>query len=182
MKYFSSGNGLLYFGIFLIAVFGIIAFIILKSLKREYIGHLLIPIAFIEITVLFLVISLGYGKRGEVGPAVVPRIWAYGFIALNIYILIKTLTGKEEKDPKPGRLDKVPLFLALSVVYILSVKYIGYYIATFIFIFMGIYLLAYRKYLVMITVAGGWLVLAYIAFYKLSYVPLPVGKLIKAIF
>ena len=142
----------------------------------------MIPVAFIEIAVLFLVISFSYTKRGEVGPGVVPRLWAYGIIGLNIYLLIRALRGKEGEDPRVGHIEKVALFLILTIAYIISVKYIGYYLATFGFIFLAIYILNYRRYFVIVAVTAGWLVVAYVAFYKLSYIPLPVGKLFELLF
>ena len=182
LRYISKGNGLLYFGIFLVVVYFAIFLLLFRSKYKKYIGQALIPVFFIEIALLFLVISVSYTKKGEVGPDVVPRLWAYGLIGLNIYLLIRALTGKDGEDAKYGHVEKVFLFLVLVLVYIFSLEYIGYYLATFGFIFLSIYLLNYKKYLIITAVGGGWLALAYIAFYKLSYVPLPVGKIFRAIF
>ena len=180
--YLGSGKGLVYFSIFLGVVFCIFVALLYLTKYRRYIGQALIPIAFIEIAILFLVISFSYAKKGEVGPAIVPRLWAYGLIGLNIYLLIRALLGKDGEDPKMGHIEKVGLFLILSIVYVLSMNYIGYYISTFGFIILAVYLLNYKKFLMITAVGGGWLILAYIAFYKLSYVPLPFGRLFKGLF
>ncbi len=182
IKYLGSGKGLVFFSLFLVIIFIVIFFAFYKSNKKKYIGNIMIPVAFIEIAVLFLVMSFSYTKREEVGPGVVPRLWAYGIIGLNIYLFIRAIRGKEGEDPKVGHLEKVFLFLVITIIYIFSVKYIGYYIATFGFIFLAIYILNYRRYLIMIAVAAGWLVVAYVAFYKFSYIPLPIGKVFELIF
>ncbi len=180
--YLGSGKGLLYFSIFLGALFCAIFLLLYTSKYRRYMGQALIPVVFIEIAILFLVISVSYVKKGEVGPAIVPRLWAYGLIGLNIYLLIRALTGKDGEDPKYGHIEKVALFLVLVVIYVFSMIYLGYYISTLGFIVLAIYLLNYKKFFVISLVGTGWLVLAYIAFYKLSYVPLPIGKVFKGLF
>ena len=180
--YLGSGKGLLYFAIFLIVVFGIVYIFFYRSKFRKYIGQALIPVVFIEIAVMFLVISISYMKKGEVGPAIVPRLWAYGLIGLNIYLLIRALSGKDDEDSKKGHVEKVALFLVLVIVCVLSMKFIGYYISTLGFIILAIYLLKYKKFLIIVAVGSGWLALAYIAFYKLSYVTLPIGKIFKGLF
>ncbi len=116
------------------------------------------------------------------GPAIVPRIWIAGLIALNLFILIRAFAGYEEQDPKAGRIDKALLFIGLTIIYLYLIQYIGYFIGTFLFIIAGMSLLSYKKVKVMVAVAGGWLIVSYFAFYKLLYVPLPVGKLIELIF
>ena len=52
LEYISSGQGLLYSGIFLIVIFGVVFILLYKSKYKSYIGQALIPITFIEIAIL----------------------------------------------------------------------------------------------------------------------------------
>lgn len=181
-KSINKGPGLMISLGILLIIFAIAVFIVYKSTKKNFLGRILIPLAFIEVALLFFLISLGFPQRDEVGPAIVPRIWIAGLIGLSLFILIRALIGYEEQDPKAGRIDKVLLFIGLTILYLYLIQYIGYFISTFIFIIAGMSMLSYRNVKVMVAVAGGWLIFSYFAFYKLLYVPLPVGKLIELIF
>ena len=179
---FSKGQGLVMLLLILAAVFGIVLFTIYKSKKKKYLGRIALPLFFIELSVLFLIMTLSFHKRDEIGPSVVPRLWIAILIALNIYLIIRTLLDKDEPDPKFGRIDTVLLFFGIVVVYLILTPLIGYFISTFIFLFIGMYVLSYKKIVTMVTISGGWLLFSYLIFFKLLYVPLPQGRLIEAIF
>jgi len=90
--------------------------------------------------------------------------------------------GKEEKDPEKGRMDTVFLFLGLVILYLIAIQILGYFISSFIFVMLAMYMLSYKKIITMLSVTAGWLVFSYFAFYKLLFVPLPKGSLILRIF
>ncbi len=169
------------FGSFAIFL-GIAAFVVSKTKKRRFMGKILIPLGFIGIAVIFYLITLGFPKEQQVGPAVVPWLWILFLITLNIYLLIRGITGREGEDPKRGRVDTVFLFLGLIVLYLVAIQLIGYFVSTFLFIVLAMYMLAYRNYVVIFSTAVGWLVFSYFAFFKLLFVPLPKGLVFSLIF
>ena len=119
-------------GSFVVSIL-IFAFIISKTKRREYLGRILIPIAFIELSTIFFLITIGFPHKGEVGPSTVPRLWIAVLIALNLYLLIRGIMGKEEKDPETGRVDTVLLFVVLVILYLIAIQILGYFISSFIF-------------------------------------------------
>ncbi len=169
------------FGSFVVFL-GIAAFIISKTRKRRFMGRILIPLGFIGIAVIFYLITLGFPREQQVGPAIVPQLWIFFLVALNIYLLIRGITGREGEDPEKGRIDTVFLFLALVVIYLVAIQLIGYFISTFFFIVLAMYMLAYRNYVVIFSTAVGWLIFSYFAFFKLLFVPLPKGLVFSLIF
>ena len=166
----------------LIAVFGLVVFLVVRSSKRTYAGRILLPLFFLELSLFFLILALGFPQRGDVGPTVVPVLWITGVMGLSILLLTRGLLGKEEPDPAWGRVDVVLVTLAMTIGYLLLMQVIGYIVATLIYIFSSMYYLSYRNWKTIGYVAVGWIAFSYFAFYRLLYVPLPKGSLIEWIF
>ncbi len=160
----------------------ILGLIISKTPRKKYIGRILIPVGFIELTIIFFLITLGFPKSDQVGPAVVPRLWMGVIVALSLYLLIRGIAGKEGEDPESGRIDTIFLFLGLTILYLLAIQYIGYFVSSVFFVILGMYMLSYRNWKVIISVTIGWILFSYFAFFKLLFVPLPKGLIITRIF
>jgi putative tricarboxylic transport membrane protein len=181
MAKIATGNALNYL-IIIFAIVYIIGIVLTnRSSKRKYQG-LMIPIFFIMLSILFYIISFSFPSNEKVGPSVVPRLWIFILVPLNIFLITNILKQKGNIEKKANNQIMVFKFIGLLILYLISIFYIGYFISTFIFIFAGIYMLGYRKYLTMLIISFGWLLFSYLIFYKLLYVPLPVGKLIEMIF
>jgi len=160
-----------------------ISILVLKSSKKEYAGRLIIPVFFMEFAILFGILALGFPDKGdEVGPGIVPILWIVGIFGFSVLLLVRALIGNEDKDPEWGRIGKVSVFIAMTILYLLLMQIIGYYLATIIYLISGMYYLAYRNWKVMISMTAGWVLFSYFAFYRLLYVPLPRGLLIEWIF
>jgi len=134
------------------------------------------------LSVIFFVISFSFPSNEKVGPSVIPRLWIFVLIPLNLITLINIFRNKEAVDHSDEQQKTVYQFIGLLIIYLISIYYIGYFISSFIFLFMGIYMLGYRKYRTMLIISAGWLIFSYFIFYKLLFVPLPVGKLIEMMF
>ncbi len=183
IKFLGKGTGFWFLIAVLAAVLAAVTVLVIKSSKREYTGRIVIPVFFIELALLFGIINLGFPDRGdEVGPGVVPGLWIIGILGLSVFLLIRGLTGHEDKDPAWGHTGKVAVFIGMTILYILIMQIIGYNLATVIYLLSGMYYLAYRDWKVMISLTAGWILFSYFAFYRLLYVPLPRGVLIEWIF
>ena len=183
IKFLGKGPGLWTLLAVLTVILIIIAFIIIKSSKRKYAGRLIIPVFFIEFSIFFGILTLGFPVKGdEVGPGVVPGLWIIGILGFSILLLIRGLIKHEDEDPKWGRTDKVAVFIGMTILYLIIMQLIGYYLSTIIYLILGMYYLAYRDWKVMISLTAGWILFSYFAFYRLLYVPLPRGLLIEWIF
>ncbi|MDY6916279.1 MAG: tripartite tricarboxylate transporter substrate-binding protein, partial [Candidatus Cloacimonadota bacterium] len=165
--------------IVLTALFILVSLFINRTSLRKMAGEILIPILFILISLLFLLLSFTFPSLEEVSSAVVPRLWIFILIPLNIIVLIKSLRKKEEIKYSSSNVKMVYNFICLLILYLLAMHYIGYFISTFLFVTTAILLLGYRKYIVLLMISVGWLLFSYFVFYRLLYVPLPLGKLIE---
>jgi putative tricarboxylic transport membrane protein len=171
--------GLYAFIAILIAIVAVVASVLRKSpTRRLFVGNILIPCVFIAIAILFYLITRTFPKE-EAGPSAIPLLWVIVLAVLSIFLIVQALLGKMEPDPKSGRLDMLAMFCGATIAYLLVMQLIGYYISTFLFLVAVMYFLSYRKYPVMLAVAGGWLVFAYLIFQRMLYIPLPQGKLIE---
>ena len=184
VKFLGKGPGLALLLGMMIAVLGVVIFLARRSSKKEYTGRITFPVLFMEIAFVFLIILLGFkkGSANTVGPEVVPLLWIIGIFAFSIILLVKALLGHEEKDPEWGNIKVTITYILFTILYLIIMQYLGYYISTVLFLIGGMYYLTYRNWKVMISLTAGWLVFSYLAFYKLLYVPLPQGKLISWIF
>ena len=183
IKFLGKGPGFWALMAILAVIFIGIVFIVLKSSKKKYAGRIIIPVFFTELAILFGLLTLGFPNRGdEVGPGIVPGLWIVGILGFSILLIIRALIKHEDEDPKWGRTDKVAVFIVMTIVYLIIMQLIGYYLSTIIYLILGMYYLAYRDWKVMISLTAGWILFSYFAFYRLLYVPLPRGLLIEWIF
>jgi len=150
-----------------------------ETLDR-YVGNILLPTIVLAFAGIFFVQTFDFpGGGGDVGPAGVPYLWI-GFTTLfTIALIIQAIMKKMPPDPVPGKIGFVLLFAGWLVVYLIGIQNAGYYLSTFIFLVVSMYVLGYRRYGVILAVAIGWLVFSYSVFSKFLYIPLPEGPLMR---
>lgn len=178
-SFLNSKTGLLVvLGVFL--VYLIIGYIAAKPLaKKHYRGQFVVILALIFISILFLIITYSFRKSGVVHSGVIPRIWIFGILACCIYLLISIFSGKESPDPEAGSLQRPLIFILVTLIYIVLMPFVGFFLASFIFLIVGIVILEYRKWGVILAVSVGWIAFNYFLFYKLLFVPFPQGIILK---
>ena len=174
MQYFSQGTGLIIWALLLLA--GIIGtgLAFRFSSRREWTGQAMVPTVLMALGLLFFAITFDFPSE-QVGPALIPRIWIVCLIAICLGLTYFTAIGKADKDPKAGRIGFVLLGIAVMVAYFIAMQTIGYFISSFIFLALIMYLLSWRKPLTLVLVPAGWLLFSYLVFYKLLYIQLPLG-------
>jgi hypothetical protein len=137
---------------------------------------------FLLISIVFYLQSFIFPVSSEVGPAVIPRLWIFALVPLSLLLLVKTLRNKEGVEDAGPRVDIVLTFIGFLVVYLLVMNYIGYFLSTFIFMITGMIYLGYKNIKVMLITSATWNVFSYIIFYKILFVPLPLGKWFDGLF
>ncbi len=160
----------------------IVGFLVYNSRNRKLLSRILIITFFLSLSILFYILSFVFPESDVVGPSVVPRLWIFLLIPLNILLLIKTLTNKNKVEEPGGNVNKVLKYILFLIVYLVGIYFLGYYISSFAFIFVSMYILGYRKYGTMLIISFGWIVFSYLIFYKTLYVPLPIGRIIEILF
>lgn len=144
----------------------------------RYIGNILLPSVILVLTGICFAQTFDFpGGGGDVGPAGVPYLWI-GFTTLfGVALIVQAALKKMPADPKPGRWGFVLAFFGWLVLYLIAIQNIGYYVSTFLFLAVSMFILGYRKYWLILTIASCWLVFCYFVFAKLLYIPLPQGPL-----
>jgi len=179
---YGQGTPLLLLTIGLIAAIALSGYFIYKSTFASTLGRIMVIGFFLLISIVFYLQSFLFPVSSEVGPAVVPRLWIFALVPLSLLLLVKTLRNKEGVEQAGPRIDIVLTFIGFLVVYLLAMNYIGYFLSTFLFMIAGMIYLGYKNKKVMLITAATWIVFSYFIFYKILFVPLPLGKWIEGLF
>ncbi len=174
---FVESTGFKYFIWGLLLIYILIGIFLHRS---KYIGvteEIMIPLFLIFLSVVFYFITYSFPTGEKVGPSVVPRLWIYFIVPLSLFAIFGAIKDKKIIFHKGS--DIVFKFVLLLILYLFGIVYIGYFISSFLFIFISISLLGYRKYFTIFLISLGWLLFSYFIFYKMLFVPLPTGKLIE---
>jgi putative tricarboxylic transport membrane protein len=155
-----------------------------RSLNWQFTGRITLDVALLALGLLAFVLTAGFPTMSFKGvdARMVPRVWSILLMVLAAARLAIGLLGKDVPDPKKGRLDKVLLLLALLVLKIIGITWVGYFISAGLFVLACAILLGYKNPVGLIACAGGWVAFSYLVFYKLLSVPLPTGILFETIF
>jgi small-conductance mechanosensitive channel len=145
----------------------------------RFTGNLLLPLLILAVTAVLFVQTLDFLTQEDVGPAAVPRLWMAFLACFGVYLTVQAARRMGKPDPVPGRVRFVLLFVGWLVAYLMAVEEIGYFVSTFVFLVGSMYVLTYRNHVVIFSVSLGWLGFSYLVFYKLLFIPLPVGALLR---
>lgn len=145
----------------------------------RYTGNLLLPLVILLMCGVFYTQSLEFPEQEDVGPEVVPYLWMIFIAFFCVYLVFKAVKKQGGCDPEPGQLRTVFAYAAFVVLYLLVIESFGYFISTLIFLAVSMFFLGFRKPFIIAAVTLGWLVFSYGIFYKLLYIPLPIGPLLN---
>ncbi len=168
--------GLMLLVLFLVLVFAHYVF------RREWLsGEIIISLILIFGAIFLYVVTLDFpqGKLSQTaGPAAMPRLWIYGLLIFSGWLIVRSLRQPQRTPETNGRkfLRSIGL-VGLMVVYLTAMRWLGYYAATFIFLLAGMYLMEYRRHVIIWLTSAGFVALSYFIFWKILQVPLPVGIL-----
>jgi len=109
-------------------------------------------------------------------PALIPRIWIIVLVLLSMILIFKSKNKVEEKNNFKS--VNVLVIIALLIVYLMAMQWVGYFFTTPIFILATMYLLLYRKPAFMIINAFGFVLFSYLIFNQLLHIDLPLGWLL----
>jgi hypothetical protein len=141
---------------------------------RSYSGQTIIPLVMIVFSLVLWVKTLAFPTE-DAGPALIPLLWIFWLVLLCAAILVFCFIGRIDKDPKRGRIFFLGLGVGLVIAYYFAMDYLGYFLSSFLFLAIGMYMLSYRKPLTIFLVSTGWVLFSYLVFYKLLYIQLPLG-------
>jgi hypothetical protein len=174
LVYLSEGPGLMMLAAALLCIVAGTGIAVHRSAKKQLFGEILLPCSMIALSILFLFITFGFPSE-EAGPSAVPRLWIFWLCVLSGAIIWQTLKRKDIEVKESGRLGFLLFVTLILVAYYFAMQIIGYFLSTFIFLVLMMHVLSYKRKLVIITVASGWIGFSYLVFYKLLYIQLPLG-------
>ncbi len=176
----SEGGNLALFSLFLLTLEGIAAWWVYRY-RKEMIGGFLVPATLLVLSVILAAIGMSFPSE-DVGPIVIPRLWGTILVIFCVAVIFAMFRDKSYKDPKPGNIKMLALVIGLLGVYFYSMELIGYFISSFLFLAIMMYLLSYRNHKVIWTVSVCWVGFSYLIFYKMLYISLPLGLVYESFF
>jgi putative tricarboxylic transport membrane protein len=115
-----------------------------------------------------------------IGPGDYPKVVAAGLFILGAILSIDSflrgfppLTEKINKNA----VRRLVVFIAVSLFYVWSMRFLGFIVATLPFLFFGMYFFGYKKRLTMIIVSIGVTAAIYVVFRLIFLVMLPTFRL-----
>ncbi|HQJ23176.1 MAG TPA: tripartite tricarboxylate transporter TctB family protein [Rectinema sp.] len=178
-NFLNTPNGLLLVLLMLIGILILGALIARKVVSKYYKGQFLTLLALIYLSLIFFIITYSFRKAGKVTAAVVPRLWIFGLLGCCIYLLMNIFRGNESKDPEGGSLIKPLVYIGMCLIYIILMPFLGFFIASFIFLITSFLFLNYHRWRVIFLISIAWIAFNYFIFYKLFYVSFPQGVIIN---
>ena len=163
----------------------LVVLLLLYFFKRDWLqGEVVIALGLIAVSLFLYTQTYNFpqGKLSKTaGPAAMPRIWIYGLLIFNLWLLIKSLRGAGAEKQVPENNGKKVLqavgLVLLTTGYLFVVEYFGYYLSTFLFLIAGMYWMSYRRHVLIVIISAGFVAFSYYVFQKILMVPLPVGSI-----
>jgi len=146
--------------------------------RASHLGNLILPLVILAVCGLLYFLSSSFPEQEDVGAAAVPHLWISFTTVFCVALAVQALRRKGDADPVPGRVAAVLVYALWMVLYLLAIEAVGYYVSTLVFLVGSMYLMSYRRPVVAVSVACGWLLFSYVVFAELLYIPLPVGPLL----
>jgi putative tricarboxylic transport membrane protein len=145
----------------------------------RYTGNVLLPLSILLMCGVFYTQTLDFPELEDVGPEVVPYLWMIIIVVFCIFLVFQAVRKSGDPDPEPGQLRTLFIYVAFIIFYLLVIESAGYFLSTFIFLMVSMLYLGFRKRLAIVATSLSWIVFSYTIFYKLLYIPLPVGPFLS---
>jgi putative tricarboxylic transport membrane protein len=133
---------------------------------------------------LFVVGALQHGltKKGVPGPGFLPFFTGLALIFVSLFVLIPALSQRKKTEnsdffPERDSLKKLLFVLAVLFAFGIAMKYLGYLLTTFLFMFFVTWVMKPKGWRTTALLALGTAVVSYTLFVVLLEVNLPKGLL-----
>ncbi|MBN1670124.1 MAG: tripartite tricarboxylate transporter TctB family protein [Kiritimatiellae bacterium] len=147
----------------------------------QRLGRAVVPLLLLSISAVFAFSTAAFPAHDRVGPAVVPRLWIGVLVPVSLGLLVQALRGRPVRAAREVRPRLAPAFAGLLCLYLAGLYLVGYFVSSFLALPAAMRLLGYRRWRIMAAVSAAWLCGAYLVFYRLLHVPLPVGRLVEKV-
>ena len=155
-----------------------------RPVSRSLLLHVLPEVVLLAAAVYLFVAALGFrqvGPADQIGPGFWPQVLCVGIGIGALVRLGQKLRSREQRvagdaaaEADELRMPRVALGIALVVGYVVGMLFLGYILATALFLIAFIYLGGQRKWYVIPLGIASSLLFAYV-FLKVVYIALPSG-------
>jgi putative tricarboxylic transport membrane protein len=155
-----------------------------RPVSRSLLLSVLPEVVLLAAAVYLFVVALGFkqvGPSDQIGPGFWPQVLCVGIGIGALVRLGQKLRGRERRvagdaasSPRSSRMPRVALGIGLVAGYVVGMLFLGYILATALFLIAFIYLGGQRKWYVVPLGIGSSLLFAYV-FLKVVYIALPSG-------
>ena len=142
----------------------------------KWIAESALSLSFLVMGIVFWVAAAPLLRRSPhfIGPAHLPRIASALIMLFAVANLFRVISQRANISEKLVPNVRVIVGTALFGLYIYLIPVIGYFYVTPVFAICIMILLEYRKPLQIILLSGGFTLVAYVVFYRLMAVRIPV--------
>jgi hypothetical protein len=116
-------------------------------------------------------------EQMDVGPAALPRMIFVGLIILCILYLIDLYRRSEDQPFAVENVLSILTAFGLLALYVVLTYFLGYVLATFLFVILMLILLRYHRWGINVLFIGGIMIVTYYGFNKAVGIPFPKGIL-----
>ncbi|MDY2648570.1 MAG: tripartite tricarboxylate transporter TctB family protein [Pyramidobacter porci] len=152
--------------------------------KRDRLGALLVPTAFVELSVVFIFLTNGLEEMGGMDSSskLMPYLWSLPLLAVSLFQLIRTWRAPRLKAVGHGRVDKVFWAFAIVAAAISQFGTLGFFVCTAAMLALLMLLLGERRILLILGTAACWVLFTWFVFNKVLLIGLPAGTLFSKLF
>lgn len=155
-----------------------------RPISRSLLLSILPEVVLLAAAVYLFVVALGFkqvGPPGQIGPGFWPQVLCVGIGIGALVRLGQKLRSRDQRvagdaasETDEVKMPRVALGIALVVGYVVGMLFLGYILATALFLIVFIYLGGQRKWYVVPLGIASSLLFAYV-FLKVVYIALPSG-------
>lgn len=140
--------------------------------RNDLIGSVILII--FAVAVYILTTQFPIVPAMDTGPAFFPKLLSFLLLVLGIILFVQSVKkGIPEEQQKSMKKSLVTMLVVLF--YLLGISYIGFFIATPIFVFVLLLYYGIRKKTILLSIPLGVLLFNYFFFEKILAIPLPRG-------
>jgi len=165
----------------LVLLNGTLAGIMLRSHLRPLTTEMVLLTGLLSLSLLFYVMAAPLPPPSELDPISargIPRLWALAMVPILIYLIWRLSTHGDTTQERQSPLELFG-FVGLMTAYLITMPWVGYLLASLVYMPVAIWMLGYRRPVIIILLTAGWLVFSEVVFRGVLYVDLPTGRLFR---
>ena len=159
----------------------LLAVVLLRSRFRPVTTEMMVLSGLLSLSALFYVMSAPLPPPSDLDPISargVPRLWALAMVPIALYLIWRLLVRGDSTTVRHSPLGLFG-FVGIMLAYIVAVPQVGYLLGSLLYMPAAMWMLGYRRLLVIAALTAGWLVFSEVVFRGMLHVDLPTARLFR---